>query len=113
MDTVEKDTRYRQILQQIVLAHANEPRRPELVSLLPICDTAHDSYLLMRVGFDRVGRAHHILFHFRLKDGKVLIEHDGIEYGIARDLLAAGVAPDDIVFNMYRTPRPLTEALAA
>ena len=113
MDTVEKHHRYQQLLQQVVLMHANQERRPELVPLLPICDTTHDSYLLMRVGFDRVGRAHHILFHFRLQNGRVLIEHDGIEYGIARDLLAAGVAPEDIVFNMYRTPRHFVESLAA
>ena len=69
--------------------------------------------MLLRVGFDRVGRAHHILFHLRLKNGQVLVEADGIEYGIAHDLIDAGIAPEDIVFNMYRTPRYYVESLAA
>jgi hypothetical protein len=43
----------------------------------------------------------------------VLIEYDGIEYGIAHDLIAAGIAKEDILLNMDATPRPWTEKLAA
>ena len=46
-------------------------------------------------------------------DGKALIEYDGIEYGIAHDLIEAGIAREDILLNMYSTPRSLTEAIAA
>ena len=54
------------------------------------------------------------VIHLRLRDdGKVLIEYDGIEYGIAYDLIEAGIAKEDILLNMYATPRPLTEKLAA
>jgi hypothetical protein len=40
----------------------------------------------------------------------VLIEYDGIEYGIAHDLIAAGIAKEDILLNMDATPRPWTES---
>ena len=54
------------------------------------------------------------VIHLRLRDdGKVLIEYDGIEYGIAHDLIEAGIAKEDILLNMYATPRPVTEAIAA
>ena len=107
MDKIEK---YRQILQQTVEKYASEPRRPEQVPLVPICDRERDNYLLMRVGWDNVGRAHHTLFHFRLKDGKVWIEDDGIERGIANDLLEAGIEKEDIILAFYgRNPKPLTE----
>ena len=43
----------------------------------------------------------------------MLIEYDGIEYGIAHDLIEAGIAKEDILLNMYATPRPLAEPLAA
>jgi XisI protein len=67
----------------------------------------------MDVGNDHVGRADDVTIHLRLReDGNVLIEYDGIEYGIAQDLLEAGIAPEDILFNMYATPRPLKEAIA-
>lgn len=107
MDKLEE---YRQILQQIVEKYAGEPRRPDQVSLVPICDYKNDNYLLMRVGWDKVGRAHHTLFHFRLKDGKVWVEDDGIEHGITHDLLEAGIAPEDIIlaFQM-REPKPVAE----
>jgi hypothetical protein len=47
------------------------------------------------------------------KDSRALIDYDGIEYGIARDLLAAGIPAEDILFKMYPTPKPLTDMLAA
>jgi len=107
MDKLEK---YRKILQRIVEKYAGEPRRADQVPLVPICDTVHDNYLLMRVGWDKVGRAHHTLFHFRIKDGKVWIEDDGIEHGIANDLLEAGIAPEDIILAFQgREPKPVAE----
>jgi hypothetical protein len=55
-----------------------------------------------------------VIIHLRLRDdGKVLIEYDGIEYGVAQDLIDAGIAREDIMLNMYATPRPLSEKLAA
>ncbi len=107
---MEKVEKYRRILQQIVEKYAQTPRRENQASLIPICDTVHDNYLLMRVGWDKVGRAHNTLFHLRLQDGKVWIEDDGIENGIANDLLEAGIEKDDIVLAFYgREPKPLTE----
>ena len=101
-------------MQRVVEKHAGVSRREDQVEIVPICDTVHDNYLIMRLGWDRVGRAHHILFHFRLKEGKVWIEWDGIEYGIAHDLLEAGIPKEDIIMAFYgREPRPLTELVAA
>ena len=113
MEQLTKTEKYRQILQQVVAKHAQMVPPSGQIEYVSNCDPVRNSYLLLRVGFDRVGRAHHILFHFRLQGDKVLIEHDGIEYGIARDLVEAGIAPEDIVFNMYRTPRHYVESLAA
>ena len=36
------------------------------------------------------------MFHVRLKDGKVWIEQDWTEHGVARELLEAGVPPEAI-----------------
>lgn len=68
----------------------------------------------MDIGYDELGRVDDVIIHLRLReDGKVLIEYDGIEYGIAQDLIEAGIAKDDILLNMYATPRPLSELKAA
>jgi len=108
---VEKiNEKYRSILREIVERYAQEPRRPEQAKLIAVEDTAHDNYLLMRIGWDRVGRAHNVLFHFRLIDGKVWVEQDGIEHGIANDLLEAGIAPEDIVLAFQgREPKAVAE----
>ena len=114
MDQIEKLNRYRHILQQVVEKHAAMIPASEQPESVPICDPVHDNYLLMDVGWGHAGRAHDIVFHLRLRDGKVWIEWDGIEYGIAHDLLEAGIPKEDIVMAFYSpTPRPLTELVAA
>jgi len=114
MDRLDKLDQYRSILRQVVEKHASMPIGDRQIESVPICDPVQDHYLLMSLGWDRVGRAHHVIFHFRLKEGKVWIEWDGIEYGIAHDLLEAGIPKEDIVMAFYGpTPRPLTELVAA
>ena len=114
MDQLEKLAHYREILQQVVEKHAQMSPRNVQVESVPICDPVYDNYLLMSIGWHGLRRAHNILFHFRLKEGKVWIEWDGIEYGIAHDLLNAGIPKEDIVLTFYgREPIPLTEAIAA
>ncbi len=114
MDQMNKLDRYRSILRQVVEKHARPNPRPGQPESIPICDPVHDNYLLMSVGWDATGRAHYIIFHLRLKDGKVWIEWDGIEYGIAHDLIEAGIPKEDIVMAfLEREPKPLTELAAA
>jgi hypothetical protein len=114
MDQFNKLNRHRQLLQQIIRQHAAMKLGDRQLESLAICDPTNDNFLLMDVGYDQAGRADDVIIHLRLRaDGKVLIEYDGIEYGIAQDLLDAGIAPDDILFNMYATPRPFKEAIAA
>ena len=113
MDQVEKLNRYRQILQAVVEEHAAMPGEPEDVEAIPICDPAHDNYLLMDVGRNGKGRTGYVVFHLRLMDGKVRIERDGIEYGIAQDLLDAGIPKEDIVLSYYSNElKPLAELMA-
>jgi hypothetical protein len=114
MEQLAKLNRYREILQRVIEKHAAMKPSNRRIDSIAIADTKTDNYLMMDIGHDEVGRAHDVIIHLRLRDdGKVLIEWDGIEYGVARDLVEAGVAKEDILFNMYREPRPLTELAAA
>jgi hypothetical protein len=114
MDNLEKLDRYRQILQRVVEYHAAMPGEPEDVESIPICDPVHDNYVLMDVGSESNRRVPYIVFHLRLQNGRVRIERDGIEYGIAQDLIDAGIPEEDIVFTFYdKDPRPLAESIAA
>jgi len=107
MDKVEKEKLYRSIVQKVVEMHAQMPSETEQPESIPICDEVHGNYLLMDVGWDATGRAYDIVFHLRLKDGKVWIETDGIEYGIAQDLIEAGIPKEDIVIA-FADPQPKT-----
>lgn len=114
MDNLDKLERYRQILQRVVEYHAAMPGEPEDVESIPICDPVHDNYLLMDVGQEGNRRAAYVVFHLRLQDGRVRVERDGIEYGIAQDLIKAGIAEEDIVFTFYGAePRSIAEPIAA
>jgi hypothetical protein len=100
---------YRQILKEAIEAHVHLKRRSEGIEFLPVFDDEHDNYLLLRVGWDKTGRAHFVIFHARLKDEKVLIEFDGIEQGMIDTLIAAGIPREDI-FLSDRRPDPVSLA---
>ena len=103
MDIFTKLARYRQLLRQVVEMHAAMKPGDRQLESLAICDPTNDNYLLMDVGYDHVGRADDVIVHLRLRgDGKVLTEYDGIEYGIAHDLIEAGIAKEDILLCMPR-----------
>jgi len=104
MDQVEKLNHYRWVLQQVIEKHAQMSTEPAGSESVAVCDCNGDNYLLLDVGWDATGRVHYVIIHLRLKDGKVLIEKDGIEYGIAQDLLEAGVPAEDIVTAWRRSP---------
>lgn len=48
---------------------------------------------------------HAVILHMRLQNGKVWIEQDGTETGVADELLQAGIPKDDIVLGFYRPER--------
>ncbi len=68
----------------------------------------------MDAGWETDERAQYVVVHLSLRDGKVWIERDGIEYGIAHDLLDAGMPAEDIMMAAdSRRPVPVTEPTAA
>ena len=113
MDGIDKLNRYREILKQAIEHQATFKASDRQIESVPICDPVHGHYLLMSLGWDHVGRAHDILIHLRLKDGKVRIEWDGIEEGIFNDLVKAGISEEDIIFAGRNEDVELLSELAA
>ena len=102
---MDKLNHYRKIIQDILAKHAQfQPSHGE-IEPIQICDLEHDNYLLMGLGWDRTGRVHNVVFHLRIKDGKIWVEWDGIEQGVTQELLEAGVVKEDIVLGFYRPER--------
>ena len=98
MDKIEK---YRKVLQDLMLSYTQYKPSHGQIDSIAVCDTVRDEYLLLAVGWDRPGRVHDIIVHARIKNEKIIIEWDGIETGVAQDMINAGVAEEDIVFASY------------
>jgi XisI protein len=75
-----------------------------------IFDRTRDRYVLMNVGWDDRTRVHGCLVHIDIIDGKLWIQRDGTEHGIAKELLEAGIPKDRIVLAFKpREVRQLTD----
>lgn len=74
-----------------------------------VFDRGRDRYLWMDVCWDGDRRIHGCLVHIDLIDGKIWIQRDGTEEGIAADLERAGIPKEHIVLG-FRSPelRPYT-----
>jgi hypothetical protein len=94
MDSVE---RYRQLVSDVITDYAQIPYAHGEVRFEVVTDCASDRYLLMLVGWEGVRRVHGCLIHVDIIDGRIWIQRDGTERGVARDLIDAGVPRDKIV----------------
>jgi hypothetical protein len=57
--------------------------------------------MVVSVGWQKVKRIHGCLIHIDIINGKVWIQRDGTEHGIANELVAAGIPKDQIVLGFY------------
>lgn len=101
---------YRQWIQDLLLERANRKRTFPEIETQAVLDTERDHYLLLHTGWRNNRRTHGCSLHLDIKDGKIWIQHDGTEIGIATQLLELGVPADDIVLG-FQAPsmRPYTE----
>jgi hypothetical protein len=67
------------------------------VETLVVFDDVRDHYFLIRLGWSENRRVRQLVVYVRLHDGKVWIEEDWTEQGVATELMAAGLAKDNIV----------------
>ena len=102
---MDKRSNYRRIVKHVLSQHAEYIPSHGQIETIPVFDEHHDQYLLVDVGWDRMGRLHAAALHVRIRDNKVWIEKDGTETGIAQELLDAGVPKEDIVLAFYRPER--------
>ncbi len=101
MDKLEN---YRQIIQKTVTHYAHYIPSHGQIKSTPIIDTIHDNYLLMDIGWNNNTRIHDVIIHLRIDEDKVWIEWDGIETGIAQNLIDAGIPKEDIVLALFQQP---------
>jgi hypothetical protein len=98
MDKLEN---YRNIVEKIISEYAAIPYVYGEIERRTMFDREKDSYLLYIVGWNNRGRIHGINIHIDIINGKIYIQHDGTEDGIATDLERMGVPKSDIVLAFH------------
>lgn len=94
MDTLDQ---YREIVERVLSEYTRIPYAYGDIQTEAVFDRAHDRYLLVNVGWDEGRRVHGALVHIDMIEGKLWIQRDGTEHGIAKELVQAGIPKDRIV----------------
>jgi hypothetical protein len=66
-----------------------------------VFDEERDNYLLVKAGWCRGRRSRGTSLFVRLRDGRIYVEEDWTEPGIANALIEAGVPEEDIVLAFH------------
>ncbi len=94
---------YRELVQNIISQHAHEQSDEHGETAEIVFDTERDRYLLLYVGWRDEDRMHGCPIHIDIKDGKIWIQRDFTEEGLATKLVEFGVPKTDIVLG-FRAP---------
>ncbi len=107
---MDKLERYRQIVRDVLTDIARIPFSTSTISHETVFDTDKDRYLVMSIGWQQpTSRLHYCLVHLDIINGKIWIQRDGTEDGIAYELEAKGVPKSDIVLAFHsESVRPHT-----
>ena len=96
---MEKLAKYRQIVRELLSAHAttNEPN----IECQLIFDTEHDHYQLLDLGWQELNRIYTCYIHLDIKDEKIWIQHNMTEADLGQELVEKGVPPTDIILGLH------------
>lgn len=111
MDTLDK---YQKIIEDILTEYVKIPYAYGQLETKLIIDRTATNYIVMTLGWQGEERVHGCIIHIEIIDGKIWIQRDGTEYGIANELVAAGIPKDKIVLAFHpKDVRQYTEFAVA
>jgi hypothetical protein len=92
---------YRAYVKKLIKEYgAHKPSYGD-IEVETVFDTEHDHYELISVGWHDEERVRGAVLHIDIKNGKIWIQHDGTERGVANDLVEWGVPKEDIVLAFH------------
>lgn len=100
---MERVETYRTLLKELLTQQAqvmNQGPQREIETELTF-DEERDHYMLLRLGWTPEGRLFVPTLYARLQNGKIWIENDWTEEGLATGLLEHGVPPEDVVLAFH------------
>jgi hypothetical protein len=99
MDKVEQYQTYvQELLKEYV--HFSDSDEDKVEAEL-IFDTVRHHYQVVNVGWHNEHRIYGCVLHIDIQDGKIWIQHNGTEIGIASELVTKGVPKQDIVLGFH------------
>lgn len=94
---MDKLAHYRNAIKTLINHHAQFKPHGETIERQILFDTEHDHYQLLNVGWRNVERIYYCVMHFDIKENQIWIQHNSTESDVDQELIALGVAPEDIV----------------
>jgi len=93
--------KYQAYIQQVLTEYVNKGSLRTDIEKQLIFDTERNHYQLVYVGWRNQKRQYGCVLHLDIKEGKIWIQHDGTEVGIANELVNLGVPKDEIVLAFH------------
>lgn len=100
---MDKLVSYRHYIQQLLEEYSQHRPSYGDIQLEQVVDPIRDHYQLLTVGWHNRQRIHGCILHIDIHNGKVWIQQDGTEDGIANRLVELGVPKHDIVLG-FQSP---------
>lgn len=98
MDRLEE---YRTHVKELVKEYANHKLKNGDIKMETITDQEHDHYQVLMVGWDEYERVHSSIIHIDIIDGKIWIQEDATDTGIANEFVERGVPKEDIILAFH------------
>ncbi|MBZ8180100.1 XisI protein [Oscillatoria salina] len=100
---MDKLNSYREIIIKMLAEFTKLEYANAEIQNQTVFDLENDHYLVMSIGWykNQPKRIHGCLIHLDIIDGKVWVQRDGTDYGIANDLVAAGIPKEEIVLGFH------------
>lgn len=98
---MDKIDQYRQYIQDVLTEYGQHQPSYGEIEVELIFDVERDRYQIVHTGWHQKQRIYGCIAHLDLKDGKIWIQYDGTERGIANELIDLGVPKQDIVLAFH------------
>jgi hypothetical protein len=92
---------YRTSIEKLITEYSHYKLPYGDVQCHKIFDRENDHYQLLNMGWHGYKRIFGCVLHLDIIDGKIWIQHDGTDIGIADELVALGVSKQDIVLAFH------------
>jgi hypothetical protein len=94
-------TTYIELIKTVITEWTETGGGNSEIESLQVFDDDHQQYMLVSTGWTPKTREHVIIFHARVREGKIWIEWDGTAPSITEALIERGIPVKQIVFNWH------------